>query len=225
MFEKLSHRRSVLAASHLLFSAVLLASVSAARADIIYNIVDYPANEADEFIPGTDTISGTIITDGVIGPITQSDIVGGILTITYPTGSASVTYIGGVEGDATCNGPLTATLTQLSLPSGSGFGIDGFSSVDNQPYVEYFHDFEYTGDNFIAGNVTYPYPSVVEIAAFSSGETLSTGAGSFGGPNPWIIANDGQAVPTPEPATLMLLVSALLGLAGAVYLRRCGAKA
>jgi hypothetical protein len=29
----------------------------------------------------------------------------------------------------------------------------------------------------------------------------------------------------PEPGTLMLLVSALLGLAGAVYLRRRGAKA
>ena len=38
-----------------------------------------------------------------------------------------------------------------------------------------------------------------------------------------IIADDGQLVSTPEPGTLTLLVSALLGL-GVVYLRRRGAK-
>ena len=69
-----SHRRSALVAAHLLFAAVLLASVSnASGQNRTYNIVDYPANETDAN-GATDTLSGTIITDGKLGTLTPSDV-------------------------------------------------------------------------------------------------------------------------------------------------------
>ena len=61
MSASLFHRFSTLiVVAHLLFSAVLLALVSNAKAqDITYDFANYPADE------GTDTIiSGTITTDG-----------------------------------------------------------------------------------------------------------------------------------------------------------------
>ena len=66
--------RFALAAAHLVLSAVLLAFVSNAGAsEITYNIVDYPANEADVW-GGNDTISGTIVTDGSMGPLSATNI-------------------------------------------------------------------------------------------------------------------------------------------------------
>jgi hypothetical protein len=47
--------------------------------DITYKFVDYPALETDLTTGGTDTLSGYIITDGSLGSITRSDIVGGSL--------------------------------------------------------------------------------------------------------------------------------------------------
>ena len=81
-----SRRRLAPAVAHILFSAVLLASVSATRAGYItYNLVDYPANETDVMTSGTDTLSGTIITDGASGLLSSSDIRGGSWTLRIPT--------------------------------------------------------------------------------------------------------------------------------------------
>ena len=85
MSTSLSPRRYALAVAHLLFSAVLLASVSNAWAgNITYNIVNYPAYETDSTTDDIDTITGTIVTDGAIGPLAISDIVGGSFTLTNP---------------------------------------------------------------------------------------------------------------------------------------------
>lgn len=80
----LSSRRSVFAAAPL-FTALLLAAVSIASADTFtYNIQDYPVYETDLITGGTDTISGTIITDTNNGTLTTSDLVGGTIYITNP---------------------------------------------------------------------------------------------------------------------------------------------
>ena len=72
----LSHRHSALAVAHPLFSVVLIAFVCNARAgDITYNFVNYPVNETYNGTPVV--LSGTIVTDGALGTISASDIVGG----------------------------------------------------------------------------------------------------------------------------------------------------
>ena len=117
-----SHRPPVLAAAYLMLSAVLLASVSNAGAnDITYKIVDYPANEADAF-SGTDTISGTIITDGTIGLLSVANIISGDLSFTDPEGDL---FTGPASFGDTVG--LQATPTQLVLDP----GIDSIFSISN----------------------------------------------------------------------------------------------
>ena len=132
----------------LLFSFVLLACVSNAGAsNISYNIVDYPANEADAF-SGTDTISGTIITDGTIGPLSTADIIGGSFSFTGAYGNLS--------GPAWFGNPvgLQATPTQLLLDPGAessfSIGTTEFNSQINSlgadaVYVNYPGSGQYYG--------------------------------------------------------------------------------
>jgi len=69
----------------LLFSAVLLAAVSIAGAGTFtYDIVNYPEYQTDSITGGTDTLSGTIITDSDSGTLTPADFVGGTIYITNP---------------------------------------------------------------------------------------------------------------------------------------------
>ena len=217
MSTSLSHRHSARLAVPLLSSAVLLASVSNAWAGTIYNIVDYPANEVDT-VSATDTVSGTIITDGTIGPLSESNIIGGTFSLTSPNF--------GVSGSASFGVPigLEATPTQLLLDPGvdSSFSISttyvygsGISIGVDSAEVVYENDpgrgqyCSLARGSF--GTLAFDFPS------FDSSPVPIT-PGSIGANSSWVIAT------VPEPATLTLLGSALLGL-GVVYLRRRGAKA
>jgi hypothetical protein len=215
-----------------LFASVLLAiSSSAWSQDITYNIVDYPANETDFSNGEQDSISGTIITDGNTGALSPSDILGGSFTLSNPS-------CGAVTAPITVTGPqvefsgLTATPSELCLLPGTGvftFTTAFFSKVGvGSIYLgcQYCDasasDAGDTVSIFGVGyqNLTYAY-------GFSEGSfpsaTFPATPGNIGSCGAdWVIAGNGQ--PTPEPATLALLGSALLGLA-VVYLRRRGAKA
>ena len=146
MFSSQSHRRNALVAVPLMFVAVVLASVSAARANITYNIVDYPANETDSFNGETDTVSGTIVTDGNLGSIGGSDFVSMTFTISNPgvpqynpatgqyytvasTASETFTSFNSTNSyeSTVAVGAIEATDTTLSLPQGSVF-------FSEQPY-------------------------------------------------------------------------------------------
>ena len=213
----------------LVFSAVLLAPVSNARAvTYTYNIVSYPASQTDNWIGGADTISGTVTVSklGEIDynleagtPISCSSLAvtaGGVL---YPF-DPGVTYIGGVGMDG--EPAVYATATQLLIPTGYNFALQGALSVSHiggseigwscaspgQTTEDY-----YTSNLYVADQVYRGWSN-----QWSTG-TEQTGAGLIGPPT-WVI---GTIVP--EPGTLTLLVSALLGLAGAAYLRRRGVKA
>jgi hypothetical protein len=73
-----SSRRSVFVIAPLLAAAVLMSAAINARAEnITYTIVDYPDNQADTINAGTDSVIGTIITDGTLGTLNASNIVGG----------------------------------------------------------------------------------------------------------------------------------------------------
>jgi hypothetical protein len=109
---------------------VLLASVSAARAAYItYNIVDYPLNETDLFSNVTDTISGTIITDGTLGDLWITNIVGG--TLTFEGNGLSLT-LGPAWASVSTATMIFATQTQLQIPD--GYAVEIGASVEQDTY-------------------------------------------------------------------------------------------
>jgi len=238
MTKSFSVQRSSFVVACLLFSAVLLASVSNATArTFTYNIVDYPGYETDQTTGGTDTISGTIVTDVNNGPLTYSDIVGGHITVQNPTYGAiscslvddSLNYYG-----VGINGTLLATPEAITQPFpepgqynqlliqavtllddlGDGYGYDTILNYDqgNDPASDNIGE-SFLGSARIDTPTSY-YGYQFNAVAPPSGIIL-------GSTDAWVIAT---AAPVPEPATLTLLGTALLGLGG-VYLRRRRAKA
>ncbi len=228
------HRGGVLAAAHLLFSAVLLASVPIARADTItYNIADYPDNQTDQISGGTDHVSGSITTDGYIGTNFQvSDIISGTLTITTPNSTYTDTldmgnsiFIGNVY-------VLTATATQLIVPTFGGFQLIGdelsvwlgyvSTITSGHPATVFMSD--YAGGIGAGKGGTELFDNrEVYSGVPNTGDPITGGPsvpGQYIGLDPMVIATA-----VPEPTSLTLLVSALLGLAAAVYLRWRRAKA
>ncbi len=211
MTTSLSPCRYTLGVAHLLFAAVYLAPVSSTWAgDITYNIIDYPVNETDALTNETDTLSGTIVTDGTIGPLTPADIIGGTWTLSDPTrGSFAFTFPGSNYFNDLAG--VDATANQLLIPQGENFEIVSpstqysyifgqlqFQNVPTNPAaLEYVYND--AGGGYISYAASIPPPVV---------------PGSIAENSTWVIGTS-----VPEPATLTLLSAALLGL-GVVYLRR-----
>ena len=192
-----------------------------ARADdITYNIVDYPANESDQTSAGTDTISGTIITDGTIGPLSTANIIGGTFSFTGPYGT--------LTGPVTVFDPigLQATPTQLLLSPGSDSHVDISTTESNLPTtyppavqgllgmadVEYQN---YPGDSTYGGSVAadLPPPSLWFGALFRSSPVPTT-PGSIGANSSWVVAT------VPEPSTFVLFCIGAVCLAAHAWRRK-----
>ncbi|MGA2256051.1 MAG: hypothetical protein ABSG53_15500 [Thermoguttaceae bacterium] len=194
-------RRFALVATHLLFPAALLVPVLNTRADdVTYNIVDYPVNETDENNSQTDTLSGTIVTDGNTSVLTPSDILGGSYVVSNPVTCASVAepILGSLTLSATL---LSATPTNLLLAPGGNF----YTQSLNAGLFETMLDYQNNGVNSIYQASAYIVRSPTGFNAFST-------------VNPAAVPGSIATVPEPAPA---LFCTALLGL-GAFYLRRRG---
>jgi hypothetical protein len=233
MSTPLSHRRYALAVARLMISVGLLGAASKAWADnITYYINDYPANEPNYYpnYGGTDTISGTITTDGTLGALSSLDILGGCLTFESPNGtwtaplsSSTITLPANQTFQATTTNLVLYTSPQadlnedpliLSATTEQGDNLSIYYSnawkiaTPRGPHegngTEYAYDGTYSGTvSDPSGNYLAGFPGLL---ALQSGAIYST--------EPWIIATA-----APEPAGLTLLGSAALGL-GVVYLRR-----
>jgi hypothetical protein len=209
-----------------LFFVALVAFVTKAVAgDITYNIVDYSLNETDiSSYGGTDTISGTIVTDGTIGPLTKANIVGGSFTLFNSTAGSITSPISGDISDVI---DLEASTTQLTLPPGGGLNFLQHTNLPGGKYAE--HILEYQNDNTYLDYFEFEgwtgflsrYQNTLTPQYFGfSAATPPAQTGSISDQGAWVIAS---APTVPEPATLSLLGTALLGLS-VVYLRRRGAQ-
>jgi hypothetical protein len=185
---------------------VLLVSASNARADYTYNIANYSLSN-----PGY-TVRGSITTDTDVGYLQQSDIEGFAFELDNPDGSCAETVTGS-SGDVGVSG-LLATPTSLSLTvfSDGGFLYMGVPTAWSPLYLFYSVNPVGTtpvGAEYCAsdGNGGFLFDTFQPGITVGSPDTIGTA--------PVVIATA-----VPEPATLALLGSALLGLAGAVCLRR-----
>ena len=123
--------RYALVAARLMLTAALLVFATATKADIAYSIVDYPVNESDQIAAGTDTVSGTIITDGTLGSLNPSNILGGSLTVAYPGGSYTAPWPSVAYYTTPC---LFADATALTLPGGAVASLFSRPSMVPQPH-------------------------------------------------------------------------------------------
>lgn len=136
------------------------------------------------------------------------------LTFTSPAGAYTFTNFG--EGYNTEYPTILATPTALEIQDGSDINFEGYQGDSAFLELSYFRlpDYspKYVADVASVGLVT-------RYAYFNS--PVTAGAGNIGSSDPWVIAT---VAPVPEPATLSLVMAALLGLGG-VYLRRRAAGA
>ena len=236
--------RQIQALARVMFVVVLFLGASTAHADNIYtyNIVDYPSAE-QPIAPYTFVqISGTITLDA--GDITLGD------TPVNTNGMPSIIADISINTNLWTEHLITAPYTALNvMATSSEFYLDGtilspnsneFALAGNwgPPGLNsgQFNGIVWQANGYAGAYYAFDYTSPDANELFDA-ETWQGGGGVscpliVAGPSipgiqlgvaPMIIADDGQLVSTPEPGTLTLLVSALLGL-GVVYLRRRGAK-
>jgi hypothetical protein len=216
MFRNLSHGRHALAAVRVLLSFVFLAFVSHAWAGkITYTIVDYPVNMGDGINGGTDTISGTIITDGTLGSWGQtSHIIGGTLSFTQ----SSTTYTGSTPGMTGQVGypDISATATDLLIPTGYDGGIDVWTPQNDIIEIEWQRDTGTPSDAAYVGWVQTL--SGTWLADFGFAGAPPTTSASIAANDPWILANGGT--PTPEPSAFVLFGAAAAALLAYAWRKR-----
>jgi len=203
MFSTILHRRSVLVAAQLLFSAALLALATSARAEqyTTYTIVDYPQPD-DRDLSFLDSFTGTITiptsednaTYTYYSTSLPSDLTA-TLTITGPGVTITTPVTPGFSfAYSAYYGGLQFTPTTVTLLAGNSLrfeALDGFDSFLNLYWYNQFPAYPgYHSLSFGDGN-----GSISEVAQFTQSAVDLPSAGSD-----MLIATV-----VPEPSTLVLL--------------------
>ncbi len=154
------------------------------RADLIYNIQNYPSDQSGH------TLSGTITTDGTIGTLTAGNIVSWVVTFDG-TESFRSTDSGAITGVQSLDATSTSlTLSNLNFGSVLNLGV----SISGVEADELFWR-----NSFLSSQLLY-------LAKYNSAQLWSTTTPSLGGREPWLIA----VPPTiPEPSSLAIAGSAI----------------
>jgi hypothetical protein len=159
------------------------------RAEIIYAIQNYPAEQNGH------TLSGTITTDGQIGPLAGSDITSWSVTF---DDTFTITGAG-----ALLQGVVQATITSITLPAAPP------DSVANLLFLV-----------SPAGDLGWERPAgstsgIYEASHAPLQQLWNTNPATLGGTDPWVLAV------VPEPSSLGMAVSGIsAGLAYGWFRRR-----
>jgi hypothetical protein len=181
--------------------AIVLTLVSNARANITYNIVDYPTYQTDTVGVGTDHISGTIITDGAFGDYAycSTHLLGGTLQVTSPSGTYS--YSLDVPGGNPNYSMFTATSSAILIYLNEIINLRAGGGLIDVTYARAYGADEYCGG--ITHNTCHDVAKF-QNNTYHGGEIL---LGNLATSDPWIIATV-----TPEPSSLVLLTIGAISL-------------
>lgn len=174
-----------------------------ARADIIYTVDTTITSAEPTGNPlQTDTVSGSITTDGTIGVLLEADILSWDLNLTDDLDSANDIELTDANSNIASffGTALSATATALSFD----YGVTGeFGIQENGFDYSGFHYFCFsTGGDCLAGETISPQ-------YYAGDGVVLTGAAEPVGNQP---LNQGSAVP--EPSSYGLMLTSLLVLGG-----------
>jgi hypothetical protein len=198
----LTPRTSLLVALSLVLT---FTSVGACRGGTIsYVIQNYPAQQSGY------NLSGTITTDGVIGALTNNDILSWTLAVTGGSNAFTASGTGPGQG-VISSGASTTSTGYISLADPGPSGRNTLLLVQMTTSSEVVWAEGGAGFGEIPEYVGEKAPSAVAWATSPSTDAL--------GGAPWIIAQAVQTVP--EPGTLSLALLGTACLAVVEWSRRC----
>lgn len=181
-------------------------SCSPAHANTTYSLVNYPGDQNGWIL------SGSITTDGKTGALTLTDVLSWSWTVT--SGTTAYTYRstdpGAFFGEENAPPDLIATSSALSVPFDQSVGMQDDSGVAYPTILWWSNNWGTTFSNEYGAQRHVPPASSIEFwTTVNPTSFIASG---------YVIAT---AAPTvPEPSTLTLLGTSLLGLSGFRIVRR-----
>jgi hypothetical protein len=167
-------------------------------------------------MPGYCTLSGSITTDGTLGPITTANLVSATVTISEPGyGKSTTTLKPSSGGLSTALSGLYATTTTLTLPFAGQFEFDGRVLGAGQSFLVYnnpYTSYPPYGDEFAYwGAISAITPTGLQVNTNGWQDWWTDGTGtppwnnigpapSFATGSSWLIAKA-----APEPSAVVAL--------------------